>query len=55
MSRVGEGVIVHGLTEIDGIQRLDRITVFLKHLAAFDEDRTLRIGDNIRAVHLHEV
>ena len=43
------------LTEIDGVQGLDSVAVLLKHLAAFDQHCSFRIGDNIRAVHLHEV
>ena len=52
---VGKWVIVHGLTEIDGVQGLDSVAVLLKHLAAFDQHCSFRIGDNIRAVHLHEI
>ena len=34
---------MHGFTEVDRIQRLDDITVFLKHLSAFDQYCTLRV------------
>ena len=52
---VGERVVVHGFSEVDRIQRLDDITVFLKHLSAFDQHCTLGISDHIGAVHLHQV
>ena len=34
---------MHGFTEVDRIQRLDDIAVFLKHLSAFDQYCTLRV------------
>ena len=33
---VSKGVVVHGLAEIDRIQRFDCVPVFLKHLAALN-------------------
>ena len=35
---------MHGFTEVDRIQRLDDIAVFLKHLSAFDQYCTLRMS-----------
>ena len=44
---VGKGIVVHRLSEVDGVQGLDDIPVLHKHLAAFDEDCTFRIGHAI--------
>jgi len=52
---IGEGVIVHGLFEVDGVQDFQLVTVFQKCVPALDHDTTFRIGDDIGAVHLQEV
>ena len=52
---VGERVVVHGLTKVDRVQRLNDIPVFLKHLPTFDQYCALGISDHIGTVHLHEV
>ena len=43
------------INEIDGIKDFYLISILLKGCPHFIYDRTFRIGDNIRAVHLHEV
>ena len=52
---VAERVVVHGFPEIDGVQRLDDIAALFKHFAALYQHRTLWVGDNVAAVHLHQV
>ena len=52
---VAERVVVHGFFEIDGVQRLDDVAALFKHFAALHQHRTLRIGHNIAAVHLHQI
>ena len=42
MSRVGEGVIVHGLFEIDSVKNLDSVVVALKQLANLADYTTFR-------------
>ena len=44
---VGEGIVVHGLFEIDGVEHLDAVAVSLEQLSAFDEHLPLRVGDHI--------
>ena len=46
---------MHGLFEVDGVQRFDDIPVLFQHLSAFNQDCTFRISDAIGTVHLHEV
>ena len=42
MSRVGEGVIMHTLGKVDGIEYLDAVVVFLQQPAALDYDAAFR-------------
>ena len=44
---VGEGVIVHTLGKVDGIEYLDAVIVPLQQPAALDHDAALRVGDNV--------
>lgn len=39
---IGEGVIVHGLFEVDGVQDFQLVTVFQKCVPALDHDTTFR-------------
>ena len=43
---VGEGVIVHTLGKVDGIEYLDAVIVPLQQPAALDHDAALRVSDN---------
>lgn len=52
---VGEGIVVHGLFEVDGVEGLDRIAAPGKHPAALDEQGAFGIGDDVGTVHLHEI
>ena len=42
---VGEGVVVHGLFHVDGVQETDAVAELLQHFPALDEDTALWIGD----------
>ena len=44
---VAERVVVHGFTEIDGVQRLDDVASLFKHFAALHQHRSFRVGDNV--------
>ena len=73
---IAEGVIVHRLLEVDGVQHLDlvwlihdfavfvlhRLAVLaqlgrtpLEHFAALHQDGALGIGNDVGAVHLHQI
>ena len=73
---IAEGVIVHGLFEVDGVQHLDLVwlihdfAVFvlhglavlarlgcapLEHFAALHQDGALGVGNDVGAVHLHQI
>ena len=52
---VREGIIVHGFFEVDRVEYFDFVAVLLEHFSRFQYQCTLRVGDNIRAVHLHEI
>ena len=52
---IGEGVIVHGLLEVDGVEDLDVIAALQQSVSALDDDAALGIGDNIAGVHLEQV
>ena len=57
---VGEGVIVHTLGKIDGIEYLDAVVVLLQQSAALDHDTAFWIGDDERnrivfRLALHEI
>ena len=39
---VAKRVVVHGFSEIDGVQRLDDVAALFKHFAALHQHRTLR-------------
>ena len=41
--RTSRTVIVHGLLEVDGIQRFDDIPVLFQHLSAFNQDCPFRL------------
>jgi hypothetical protein len=47
-----EGVIVHTLGKVNGIQDFQLVAVFQKCVPALDHDTTFRIGDDIGAVTL---
>ena len=49
---IGEGVIVHGLFEVDGVQDFQLVTVFQKCVPALDHDTTFRVSDHIGTVTL---
>ena len=57
---VGEGVIVHTLGKIDGVEYLDAVVVLLQQFAALDHDTAFWVGDDERnrivfRLALHEV
>ncbi|MPM62275.1 hypothetical protein SDC9_109141 [bioreactor metagenome] len=53
---VDERVISHAFAEIDGIQHLDTVAALLiQEPSALGQDTSLRVGDDVAAVHLHEV
>ena len=49
---IGEGVIVHRLFEVDGVQNPDLVAVFQHCVATFKQDRTFGVSDHIGAVTL---
>ena len=49
---IGEGVIVHGLFEVDGVQDFQLVTVFQKCVPALDHDTTFRVSDHIGTMTL---
>ena len=53
--QIREGIVVHGLLEVDGIEHLDAVAVSFQQLAGFQQYRTLRVGHDVGAVHLHEI
>lgn len=44
--RTSRTVVVHGFSEVDGVQRLDDIAVAFQHFSGFDQKSSFRIGDN---------
>ena len=52
-----EGVIVHGFTEVDGIQDFYHIPLIDQHFPALDDDGAFRVRDHIGHVfrHLHQI
>ena len=38
---IGEGVVVHGLFEVDGVEKFDTVILLLQQLPAFDQDAAL--------------
>ena len=49
---IGEGVIVHGLFEVDGVQDFQLVTVFQKCVPTLDHDTTFRVSNHIGTVTL---
>ena len=49
---IGEGVVVHGLFEVDGVQDFQLVAVFQKCVPALDHDTTFRVSDHIGTVTL---
>ena len=49
---IGEGVVVHRLFEVDGVQDFQLVTVFQKCVPALDHDTTFRVSDHIGTVTL---
>ena len=49
---IGEGVVVHRLFEVYGVQNPDLVAVFQECVPALDHDTTFRIGDHIGTVTL---
>ena len=49
---IGEGVIVHRLFEVDGVQDLDLVAVFQKCVPTLDHDTTFWVSDYIGTVTL---
>ena len=52
---IGEGVIVHGLFEVDRVQDLDAVAHAPHEVSALHHHAALRVGDDVGAVALHEV
>ena len=52
---IGEGVVVHRLFEVDGVQNFYLITIFQHGLPTFKHDCTFRIGYDIGTMALQEV
>ena len=52
---IAEGVIAHGLLEINGIEDLNLISASLEHLPTFNQDGALGVCDNVAGVHLHQI
>ena len=49
---ISEGIIVHGLFEIDGVQDFKLVAIFQKCVPALDYDTTFWVGDHIGTVTL---
>lgn len=54
-TEIGKGIVVHTLSEIDGIQYLYPVAAPLEQLAAFHKHRSFRVCHHIGRVHLHEI
>ena len=52
---IGEGIVVHRLFEVDGVQNPDLVTVLQHCVATFKNDSSFRIGDDIGAVALKQI
>ena len=52
---VGEGVIVHGLLEVDRVEDFDFVVIAFKQLANLADHAALGVGYDVGAVHLHKV
>ena len=52
---IHEGVVVHTLLEIDGVEDLDPVVVAFQQLANLAYNRTFRVCDDIGGVELHEI
>lgn len=46
---------MHTLLKIDGVENLDAIPLFQKSVAALNNDRSLRVSDNIGTVALEQI
>ena len=53
--KIGEGVIVHTFSEIDGIEDFDLIPLAKHQASALDGNAALRISDHIGRMALHQV
>ena len=49
---IGEGVVVHRLFEVDGVQNPDLVAVFQHCVATFKQDRTFGVSDHIGTMTL---
>ena len=49
---IGEGVIVHRLFEVDGVQNPDLVAILQHCVATFKQDRTFGVSDYIGTVTL---
>ena len=52
---IGEGVVVHRLFEVDGVQDFQLVTVLQEGVPALDHDTAFRIGYDIGTMALQEV
>ena len=52
---VGKWVIVHTLSEIDGVQDFQAVMLSLKEFSALDHDAALGVSHDVGTVALHEV
>ena len=52
---ISEGVVVHTLGKVNGVQDFQLVTVLQKCVPALDHDTTFRIGDDIGAVALKQI
>lgn len=52
---IGEGVIVHRLLKVDGVENLDGVAMLQKGVAALNHDAAFGVSDHIGTVHLEKV
>ena len=52
---IAERVVVHGLLEVDGVQRAYLVPGALQEPPCFKHQLSLGVGDDVRAVQLHQI
>src|SRR5699024_6710232 len=50
-----EGIITHGLLEVDGVENLDAVTFLHKRSAYLKDGSSFGVCENIGTVHLQEI
>ena len=52
---IGEWIVVHRLSKVDGVENLDVIAMLQQSIAALDDNAAFRVCNHIAGVHLEKI